>query len=53
MVRLEFYDPSGTLEVTQPHAPRAGAQRARELRALLQGIESASSIRPLVEKLRA
>jgi len=22
MVTLEFYDPSGTLEVTQPHAPR-------------------------------
>ncbi len=22
MVKLEFYDPSGTLEVTQPHAPR-------------------------------
>lgn len=22
MVRLEFYDPSGTLEVTQPFAPR-------------------------------
>ena len=22
MVTLEFYDPSGTIEVTQPHAPR-------------------------------
>jgi hypothetical protein len=22
MVKLEFYDPSGTIEVTQPHAPR-------------------------------
>jgi len=22
MVRLEFYDPSGTIAVTQPHAPR-------------------------------
>ncbi len=22
MATLEFYDPSGTLEVTQPHAPR-------------------------------
>ena len=22
MVKLEFYDPSGSLEVTQPHAPR-------------------------------
>jgi hypothetical protein len=22
MVRLEFYDPSGALRVTQPHAPR-------------------------------
>src|SRR5689334_15375087 len=22
MVKLEFYDPSGVLEVTQPHAPR-------------------------------
>ena len=22
MTRLEFYDPSGALEVTQPHAPR-------------------------------
>ena len=22
MVKLEFYDPSGAIEVTQPHAPR-------------------------------
>jgi hypothetical protein len=22
MVRLEFYDPSGTIEITRPHAPR-------------------------------
>jgi len=34
-------------------APRFGTQRARELQAVLQGIESASSIRPLMEKLRA
>lgn len=34
-------------------APQFGAQRAHELRAALQGIESASSIRPLMERLRA
>ena len=32
--------------------PQAGAQKTRELRALLQGIESAAGIRPLMEKLR-
>jgi hypothetical protein len=30
MVRLEFHDPSSTLEVTQPHAPRlASLERKR------------------------
>lgn len=33
--------------------PRFGTQRARELQAQMQGIASASSIRPLMEKLRA
>lgn len=32
--------------------PLAGARKAGELKALLQGIESAASIRPLMEKLR-
>ena len=33
--------------------PRFNTQRACELKALLHNIESASSIRPLMEKLRA
>lgn len=33
--------------------PQIGTEKTRELRALLQSIESASSIRPLMEKLRA
>ncbi len=31
MVRLEFHDPSGVLEVTQPHAPRLAAFEAKRI----------------------
>ena len=31
MVRLEFYDPSGTLEVTQQHAPRLASLENRRI----------------------
>lgn len=31
MTRLEFYDPSGTLEVTQPHAPRLASLEGKRL----------------------
>lgn len=31
MVRLEFYDPSGALEVTQPHAPRLASLEGRRI----------------------
>jgi hypothetical protein len=34
-------------------APRFGPERARDLRALMQTLDSAPSIRPLMEKLRA
>ncbi|MBI3938259.1 MAG: hypothetical protein HY323_14870 [Betaproteobacteria bacterium] len=31
MVRLEFYDPSGILEVTQPHAPRLASLAGKRI----------------------
>jgi hypothetical protein len=31
MVTLEFYDPSGTLEVTQQHAPRLASLAGRRI----------------------
>ena len=31
MVRLEFHDPSGILEVTQPHAPRLASLAGKRI----------------------
>jgi hypothetical protein len=31
MTRLEFYDPSGALEVTQPHAPRLASLEGKRI----------------------
>jgi hypothetical protein len=31
MTRLEFYDPSGALEVTQPHAPRLATLEGKRI----------------------
>ena len=31
MVTLEFHDPSGTIEVKQPHAPRIDGERVLAL----------------------
>lgn len=31
MVRLEFHDPSGALEVTQPHAPRLASLAGKRI----------------------
>jgi len=31
MTKLEFYDPSGTLEVTQPHAPRLSSLEGKRI----------------------
>jgi hypothetical protein len=31
MVKLEFYDPSGTLEVTKPHAPRLASLEGKRI----------------------
>jgi len=31
MVKLEFYDPSGTLEVTQPHAARLASLAGKRI----------------------
>ena len=31
MVTLEFHDPSGTLEITQPHAPRLAALAGKRI----------------------
>jgi hypothetical protein len=31
MVQLEFYDPSGAIEITQPHAPRLGTLSGKKI----------------------
>ena len=31
MVKLEFYDPSGALQVTQPHAPRLASLEGKRI----------------------
>jgi hypothetical protein len=31
MVKLEFHDPSGTLKITQPHAPRLASLEGRRI----------------------
>ena len=31
MVKLEFYDPSGRIEVTQPHAPRLASLAGKRI----------------------
>lgn len=31
MVKIEFYDPSGSLEVTAPHAPRLASLEGRRI----------------------
>jgi len=31
MTKLEFYDPSGVLEVTQPHAPRLASLEGKRI----------------------
>ena len=31
MVKLEFHDPSGVLEVTQPHAPRLASLEGKRI----------------------
>lgn len=31
MTKLEFYDPSGALEVTQPHAPRLASLEGKRI----------------------
>jgi hypothetical protein len=31
MVKVEFYDPSGTIEVTQPHAPRLASLEGKRI----------------------
>ena len=31
MVKLEFYDPSGALEVSQPHAPRLASLEGKRI----------------------
>lgn len=31
MIKLEFHDPSGALEVTQPHAPRLASLEGRRI----------------------
>ena len=31
MTRLEFHDPSGTIEIQQPHAPRLGSLEGKRI----------------------
>jgi hypothetical protein len=50
MVTLEFYDPSGTLEVTQAHAPRIPALAGRKIGFVSNEQWQAYRTLPLIKK---
>ena len=51
MVTLEFYDPSGTLEVTQPHAPRLATLAGKRIGFVSNEQWQAYRMLPLLKKL--
>ena len=53
MVRLEFHDPSGTIEVTRPHAPRVQSLTGRRIGILSNEHWQAHRMLPLVSELIA
>jgi hypothetical protein len=51
MVTLEFYDPSGTLEVTQPHAPRLATLEGKRIGFVSNEQWQAFRMLPLLKEL--
>ena len=51
MVTLEFYDPSGVIEVTQPHAPRIDTLEGKRIGFVSNEQWQAFRALPLLKKL--
>ena len=51
MVKLEFYDPSGVLEVTQPHAPRLDSLAGKRIGFVSNEQWQAYRMLPLLKEL--
>ena len=51
MVKLDFYDPSGGIEVTQPHAPRLDALNGKRIGIVTNEQWQAFRTLPLLKKL--
>jgi hypothetical protein len=51
MVQLEFYDPSSTLKVTQPHAPRLDTLAGKRIGFVSNEQWQAYRMLPLLKKL--
>jgi len=51
MVQLDFYDPSGSIDVTQPHAPRLDALAGKRIGIVTNEQWQAFRTLPLLKKL--
>ena len=51
MVQLQFYDPSGSIEVTQPHAPRLKELAGKRIGIVTNEQWQAFRMLPLLKKL--
>jgi hypothetical protein len=51
MVKLEFYDPSGALEVTQPHAPRLASLEGKRIGFVTNDQWQAYRMMPMLKEL--
>ena len=51
MVKLEFHDPSGALEVTQPHAPRLASLEGKRIGFVSNEQWQAYRMLPLLKEL--
>ena len=51
MIKLEFHDPSGGIEVTQPHAPRLAALAGKRIGIVTNEQWQAFRTLPLLKKL--
>lgn len=51
MIKLEFYDPSGNIEVTQPHAPRLSSLAGKRIGLLSNDQWQACRTLPLIQTL--
>jgi hypothetical protein len=51
MVKLDFYDPSGGIEITQPHAPRLDSLTRKRIGIVTNEQWQAFRTLPLIKKL--